>query len=285
MKNLKFSKLMLAFTLVVLTIGMLMYTSCKKQEVNGGRPDKKELTAVQKQRILDAINAIPDIKVKAGKYGFTLPKTLKDGGFNFADPSNGYQFATSSNVEFVETSEGNYMIVSTDGTNANAGGMVVAGESNLDINMAICFSSASDGSSLFDFGSVDSTYGFSMVLGISGDFESLINGDIDPDADITEYIYGFAMYIVFEDQANGSYEVIDFTDPSSFTDDVQGQAVSMLIDFRKAKMYISSEGNLTVGTNTISFNGKYFEVEYDPNGNTNEGTPSEVSGFGTMGCM
>lgn len=274
---------MLAFTLVVLTLGVLTYTSCKKEET-GGRPDRKELTAGQKQKILDAINAIPAIKVKAGKYGFTLPKTLKDGGFNFSESSSGNDFATSSNIEWVETSEGNYMVVSTDNTNANAGGMVVAGSTTLDINMAICVSSAAEGDNFFSFGDVDSSYGFSMVLGIAGDFEALLSGDVDPDADITEYIYGFAMYIVFEDQASGSYEIIDFTAPD--LEDFEGKGISMIIDFRGAKVYISSDGNLTVGTNTISFNGNYFMGAWETDSTSTE-DPSydEVSGFGTMGCM
>ena len=283
MKNLKFSKLMLAFTLVVLTLGVLTYSSCKKEET-GGIPNRKELTAGQKQKILDAINAIPAIKVKAGKYGFTLPKTLKDGGFNFSESSSGNDFATSSNIEWVETSEGNYMVVSTDNTNANAGGMVVAGSTTLDINMAICVSSAAEGDNFFSFGDVDSSYGFSMVLGIAGDFEALLSGDVDPDADITEYIYGFAMYIVFEDQASGSYEVLDFTAPD--LEDFEGKGISMIIDFRGAKVYISSDGNLTVGTNTISFNGNYFMGAWETDSTSNN-DPSydEVSGFGTMGCM
>lgn len=285
MKKLKISKLMLAFTLVVLTLGMLTYTSCKKEGVSGGKPNRKELSANQKQQILDAINSIPEIKVKAGKYGFTLPKTLKDGGFNFSESSSGNDFATSSNIEWVETSEGNYMVVSTDNTNANAGGMVVAGETTLDINMAICFSSASEGGGFF--GDVDSSFGFSMVLGIAGDFEALLSGEVEEDADITEYIYGFAMYVVYEDQASGSYEVIDFTAPD--LEDFESKGVSMIMDFRGAKIYISSEGNLTVGTNTISFNGNYFTADFDfANDSTSSDSEpdfEEVSGFGTMGCM
>jgi len=282
MKKFKISKLMLAFTLVVLTVGTLIYTSCTKHE-NFGKPNRKELTANQKQQILDAINKIPEIKVKAGKYGFTLPKTLKDGGFNFSESSSGNDFATSSNIEWVETSEGNYMVVSTDNTNANAGGMVVAGETTLDINMAICYSSASEGGDFF--GDVDSSFGFSMVLGIAGDFEALLSGEVEEDADITDYIYGFAMYIIFEDQASGSYEVIDFTAPD--LEDFEGKGISMIIDFRGAKVYISSEGNLTVGTNTISFNGNYFMAEWETDSTSSDSEPDfeEVSGFGTMGCM
>jgi len=285
MKNLKFSKLMLAFALAVLTVGTLIYSSCTKPDSNIGQPNRKTLSAHQKQQILDAINAIPEIRVKAGKYGFTLPKTLKDGGFNFSESSSGTDWATSSNVQFVETSDGNIMVVSTDNTNANAGGMVVAGSTNLDINMAICISSASDGNSFFNFGNVDSSSGFSMVLGIAGDFEALLSGDVDPNADITDYIYGFAMYIVFEDQASGSYDVVDFTAPT--LEDFESKGISMIIDFRGAKVYISSEGNITVGTNTISFNGKYFSGawETDSTSNNNEPSYQEVSGFGTMGCM
>jgi hypothetical protein len=285
MKNFKRSKIMLALTIVVLTIVSLTYTSCSKQE-NMGQSSKKTLTAAQTQRILDAINSIPEIRVKAGKYGFKLPTSVKDGGFSFSDPSNGYEFSSSSNVEFVTSPEGNVMLVSTDGACSNAGGMVVAGSSSLDINMAICVSAASQGNEFFDFGTMDSTFGFSMVLGIAGDFEALMNDEIDPNADITDYIYGFAMYIVYKDQASGSYEVIDFTDPNGLTD-FDSKAVSLVFDFRDGKMYISKDGNLTVGSNTISFNGNYFELDWfaDSSATNDDQTPAEVSGYGTMGCM
>lgn len=285
MKRIKFSKLMLAFTFVVLAVGMLTYTSCTKEK-NVGQANRKSLTDGQKQQILDAFNAIPEIQVKAGKYGFTLPKTLKDGGFNFSESSDGTDWSTSSNVEFVENSDGSIMIVSTDNASANAGGMVVAGSTSLEINMAICVSSAADGNNFFSFGDIDSSFGFSMVLGIAGDFEALLSGDVDPDADITEYIYGFAMYIVYEDQANGSYEVLDFTAPE--LEDFESKGISMVIDFRGAKVYISSNGTLTVGSNTITFSGNYYSGIWESDSTSNnEDEPSyqEVSGFGTMGCM
>lgn len=275
---------MLALTIVVLTVVSLTYTSCTKQE-NMGQSNKKKLTTEQTQRLLDAINSVPEIRVKAGKYGFTLPTSTKDGGFSFSDPSNGYEFSSSSNVEFITTSEGNVMLVSTDGTSGNAGGMVVAGSTSLNINMAICISAASEGNEFFDFGSMDSTYGFSMVLGIAGDFEALINGDIDPEADITDYIYGFAMYIVYKDQASGAYEVLDFIDPNGL-EDFESKAVSMVFDFQEGKMYISKDGNLTVGSNTISFNGNYYQLDYSMDSTyTGDDSPPEVSGYGTMGCM
>ena len=306
MKKFKISKLMLAFTLVMLTVGTLIYTSCTKEDNFAGQQNRKILTASQKQKVLDAINSMPEVKLKVGKNGFTLPKTLKNGGFNFSDSSEGSGFSTSdefnfaetsdgtsfsvsSNIQFVETSEGNYILVSSDGASANAGGMVVAGQSNLDIGFAFCATSPSEGSFFTTPGDQpDSSNGFSMVIGISGDFDAIANGEAnqdDPDA-FMKYIYGIAIYVVFEDGAQGSYEVIDFT--ADALNDIKGKAMSMVFDFRKGLAYISSNGNLTVGSNTISFNGNYFQITYDimnPDDSSNNDTPSEVSGFGTMGCM
>lgn len=281
------SKSLLALSLGALTVGTLLISSCSKEENCGAKSANKPatLTPEQQAAVLDYVKQMPDIRVKAGKNGFVLPKPGRD-GFSFSDPSPGYQWGTSSNISVVTdpNTGGTTWVVSSDGGSGNAGGTVVAGNTSLDIGMAFCFSADEEGAGGFMLGGTDSvSTGVSMVIGIAGDFEALMNDEVEEDADITDYFWGYALYLVYADEASGSYEVLDWTQLDEDTDD---KAVALVFDFRNAKMYLSSEGNLNVSGGSIGFSGNYYEIGFDfSEEDAEQEVGGEVSGFGTMGCM
>ncbi|MBK9599499.1 MAG: hypothetical protein IPO60_14610 [Flavobacteriales bacterium] len=92
------------------------------------------------------------------------------------------------------------------------GGTVSAGNTTLDINLAVCFAVGDDalGGGLFgpDMGEV------AGVIGISGDFDALQNGDFsDGESDPFQYFHGFAYYFVYADNlSNTSYDVLNWID-------------------------------------------------------------------------
>lgn len=270
MKTKSISKSLLTLSLGALTVGSLLVSSCSKHEEQPCKTSGKPaaISTEQQQAALKFLQEMPEIRVKAGKYGFVLPKPSRD-GFNFADPSPGYNWGTSSNITVVENPDGSeYIVLNSDGGSGNAGGTVVAGNTSLDIGMAFCFSADEDGADGFLLAGSDSVgTGVSLVIGIAGDFDALINGEVEEDADITDYFWGYALYLVYTDEASGSYEVLDWTNLDEDTDD---KAVALVFDFKNGKGYLSSQGNLNVNSNSIGFNGSYYEFGFDFNDSDSE---------------
>ena len=123
MKKIINSKSLLALSLGVLTVGSLLLNSCSKKEECGATPAKPQtavITQAQKDAALRFIQKMPAIRIQSGKSGFTLPKPNRDGSFNFADPSPGYNFSTSSNIQVVTdpTTGQSTVVLSTDGASA-----------------------------------------------------------------------------------------------------------------------------------------------------------------------
>lgn len=290
MKKNTTSKRLLILFMGLLAGSSLLLNSCSKKEdtlaTKSGTTAKPTggASQAQKDAAVKFFKSIPAIRIQAGKYGFTMPNPLRDNGFNFADASSGSNFSTSSNVQIVTdpNTGGSVLVLTSSGASSNAGGTVVAGSSSLDINLAFCYSASDNAGSITgSLGSAGDSLGtgVSMVIGIAGDIDALINGNVDPDADITDYFHGIAIYIVYTDQASGDYEVLDWTNLGTDTDD---KAVSMLFDFTNGKGYISSSGSLSVDANSMGFSGNYYQLFLDDDDAI---AGSEVSGFGTMGCQ
>lgn len=281
------NKSLLTLSMGALTIGALTFSSCSKQEAGVGNPAQSVGTnQLSQQSAQDFLNNMPEIRVKVGKHGFVLPRPSRD-GFSFADSKPGYNFGSSSTIEIVTDGNGGYKwVLSSDGGSANAGGTVVAGNSSLDIGLAFCFTEDKDASGFLFGPAKDSaqTTGVSTVVGIAGDFESLANGEVAEDADITDYFTGMAIYMVYDGHASGSYEVLDWT---NLDDDTKDKAVSMVFDLKNGKGYISSSGSLNVNSNSIGFSGNYYEFpfSFEKDAENEKGFGGEVTGFGTMGCM
>jgi hypothetical protein len=282
----------------------LVVASCSKESVTntGGITVKPaNATAEQKRAAMELANRAPstvrvydendqrfiDVDFKAKKLAFK-PATERD--FNFATPNNGWNYSNSSDVAWVPAEGGGGILFIGPGSfGGNSGGTVVAGSSALDINYTFCFAADESalGFDLFDTGAELS--GISGVVGIAGDFEALLNEEVDSTANFNDFFQGFAAYFVYADEAQGSYPILNwFDDLDSSADDLADKGFSYVFDFSQGAFYLSESGNMNVSGGSMSFNGEYLGIEglFDALFEESEEEPqfTTVSGFGTMGC-
>ncbi|MDP4588750.1 MAG: hypothetical protein NWS86_11285, partial [Flavobacteriales bacterium] len=210
--------------------------------------------------------------------------------FDFSQPSDGWDFSNSDEVQYVTDDNGGLLIIPVFAFGGNTGGgTIVAGNSALNVDYTFCFSASEEalGLDLFDFGG--DFNGISGVIGIAGDFDALANDEIDEDADFTDFFQGFAAYFVYDDEASGSYNVLnwleDLEDEEADNDET---AFAYVIDFVEPGIYFSADGQLTVSGGQIAFNGEYLAITdfFLDFGDEEEGDLSfdYVSGFGALGC-
>ena len=275
---------------VVFSASALFYSCSKKSEMG---PSSKSNSTVDQQAIKKASNfaaQISRIKIVADNGKVLGNINAKTGSFSFAEPHDGFHFSTNNGWEYVETADGTviYVAAGAFGSNASSGGTVVAGNTSLDINYTFCLA-ASDAGDAFSFGPDTNSTGISIVMGISGDLESIINGNTDG-KDIQDLFNGFAMYLVYADQISGSYDVVNWIDDkSSPFDDNKDKGFAWVIDFKNFHLYFSKEGKLTANGGTIGFEGKYLEFAPDADADDifdfgDNPTVTEVDGSGEMGC-
>lgn len=268
--------------MVLFTGTILLLNSCNKHEdetpaTNNTAPTLTK--AEQEQVIKQLIKKMPELKMIVDKQA---RQVQQPGGFNFADPNPGFNYSSSTGANYVEADHSLYLDASAFGKNS-AGGTVVAGSTSLNINYTFCFSASEEGLGLDLFGMMD---GVSSVIGISGDFEAIMNGEVEGE-NAMEYFNGIAMYMVFDNEAQGSYDVVNFIDNKSADENsLEGNAFAIVIDIKNMKIYLSNEGTLNVSGGSISFNGSYLEIsDFDFNSDLGDDVSwKEVSGFGSMGC-
>jgi hypothetical protein len=129
----------------------------------------------------------------------------------------------------------------------------------------------------------------SGVIGIAGDFEALANDELGEEPDFEDFFEGFAAYIVYDSQANGSYEVLDwFEDLEGGSDDLADHAFSYVLDWSNFGLYFSSAGTITASGASLNFQGEYlslldFVLTLDEEGEE-EMEAEFVEGLGQMGC-
>ncbi|MBP6311190.1 MAG: hypothetical protein KA408_02905 [Flavobacteriales bacterium] len=285
---------LLRFTLPLALIGVLVM-SCNKEPVSLPNPSKAtEITdPVLKRKLWDKGQELPAV----GIYNRTMDKILvfrskNDGSrdFSFSTiPSSGINFASSNGGQWVWTDEGGIVVITEPQAGLGAGGgLVSAGNTTLDINLAVCFALGDEaiGGGLFgpDMGDV------AGVIGISGDFEALQNGNFEDGEDPFQYFYGFAYYFVYADQLEDtSYEVLNWIDDlDQPEDDLDGFSFAFIISFQnEGGIYLSSNGDVTVNGGSMEFNGNYYAIEgvgFFDDDDGQDASYSTVSGYGTMGC-
>lgn len=290
MKKINSVKLMSLIGALAFSAVMLI-TSCNKENVGPGNGNayvsssEKDLAVIKEaKQFADKIKKIKIVDDKGRVKGIYNKKT---GGFSFADGGEGFNFSSSSGVQWVETAEGGTLYISAGSFGGNAGGGTVqAGTSTLDIGYTFCLSASDSSMNLFG----PSFTGVSMVLGIAGDFEAILNGDTTS----AETLFtGMAMYIVYADEAAGNYDVVNWIDnidsTNSNADDFTNKGFAYVMDFTKPALYFSKEGELNVSGGSIGFSGKYLallveednEDPFDLSGNVEV---EEVDGIGVMGC-
>lgn len=254
----------------------------------------KEITDPNLQRkIWDKGQEVPAV----GIYNRTMDEILvfrskKDGSrsFSFSTmPASGINFASSNGGQWVWTEEGGIVVITEPQAGlGGGGGTVSAGNTTLDINLAVCFALGDEaiGGGLFgpDMGDV------AGVIGISGDFEALQSGDFSDGEDPFQYFHGFAYYYVYADQlSDTSYDVLNWIDDlGQPEEDLQDFSFAFIISFQnEGGIYLSKDGAITVNGGSMEFSGNYYAVEgvgFFDDSEDQDASYSTVSGYGAMGC-
>ncbi|MGF1565323.1 MAG: hypothetical protein ACFCUH_08140 [Flavobacteriales bacterium] len=286
MKTTRFLSILTAGSLA---LGAITLNSCSKQAGYAGPGPEVNRKEKAKEFMESLIERMPDIGVYNEKLDQVVVLNPGSREFSFATPNEGWNFSSSTGTQFVPYEEGGgILILSAAAFGGNSsGGTVVAGSTALDITYTFCVSASSEaiGLDLFDYGG-DFT-GVSLVLGIAGDFEALVDGAVDEDSDFNDFFQGLAMYVVYDNEAQGSYDILNWIeDLDTDVDDLAGQGFSYVIDFVDFNLYFSANGELNVSGGEISFTGEYlgfFEL-LDSIEDEEELEFDLVPGFGAMGC-
>ena len=274
-------KIILIQALALFTGALMLFSSCSKQDSNGGNPaaqTKKNLD----RKVRDLLTKLPHARYKSGGPGNGANPSTP---FNFSNHSSGFNFSASPEGVNFSTNTGS-IFFSAGSFGASTGGTVVAGNSSLDINYTFCFSASDSatGLDLFDMGNGGFT-DVSAVIGVSGDFSEL--GNANDSSDFGDFFHGLAFYIVYVDEAEGAHDVVDWFDDISDSTATDDNAFAFVMDFQRGAVYLSTGGKITVSGGSMNFNGEYLEVSgfFDPDFDiSGELTYRIVSGFGTMGC-
>jgi len=281
-----------------LSFGAIVFTGCQKEEITntGSNPltssKKVELTEAQMRKVREISAQIPMVRLYDEVHGRYMDINITERwnrDWTFANPYEGAEYSESGSWVSADGTE--MVVFSVNGTTSGAGGggTVVVGNTTLNIDYAFCFNVdvQAVGLDLFDFGGTFD--GVSGVIGIAGDFEALANDELGEDADFEEFFDGYAAYIVYDSQANGTYEVLDwFEDLEGGSDDLEGNAFSYVLDWTNFGLYFSSAGTITASGASLNFEGEYlslldFDLTIDEEGEE-EMEAEFVDGFGQMGC-
>lgn len=248
-----------------------------------------------KQDISAASERIPAISWYNGTMNkiITFDPKNEAKNFSFSDPNPGWNFSNYNETYWAPSSGGGgILFVGAGAFGGNAGGgTVVAGNTSLNVNYTFCFAASEEalGLDIGGFGGPDFD-GISGVIGFAGDFEALQNGNFDEEEDIFDFFEGIAYYVVYDNEANGSYDILNwFQDLDEPADDLGGEGFAWVYGFEPDawSLYFSESGSLNVSGGTISFNGTYFGLILDFNDLDSDFETLEfveVDGFGTMGC-
>ena len=285
------------FRTFMIAPALLLAVACGKTDYTPGEAPHASRSITDKdtqKKVIEMAGKLPDLAI----YNSTMDKVIiiemnqEKMGFNFADPNDGWSFASSDNIQFTQYGDGTNVVFigsPTSGGGGATGGTVVAGNTALDIAYSFCFSVNEEALGL-DLFSVDADFdGISGVIGIAGDFEALANGEIDEDADITDFFQGYAMYFVYDDEANGTYDILNWLEDVG-SDGLDGDGFSFVFDFQNFDIYFSNDGTLDVSASSMMFDGTYlgfinfFESFFDEDGDLEDADIQEVSGYGEMGC-
>lgn len=285
---------LIRFTLPLALIGFLV-SSCNKETASlPNSANVKEITDQKLQRKLwEKGQDVPAV----GIYNSTMDEILvfrskNDGSRSFAFstmPASGINFGSSNGGQWLWTDEGGIVVITEPQAGMGAGGgLVAAGNTTLDISFAVCFALGEEalGGGLFgpDLGDV------AGVIGISGDFEALQNGDFSDGEDPFQYFYGFAYYFVYaDDLSDTSYDVLNWIeDLDQPEEDLQDFSFAFIISFQnEGGIYLSKDGDITVNGGSMEFSGNYYAIEgvgFFDDEDGEDASYSTVSGYGAMGC-
>lgn len=286
---------------------LLFSTSCTKEanSPNGATDiETRSLTTTpiadkrDQQKIDDAVKRIPGIAVYntvMDKYILLDLSESNQRKFDFSSPGGGVVFTSpDGTVEFVEGANGAYyQVVDPQASSGGGGGLLSAGDVTLNINYVICFSTGDDAFDVDLFGVGAGFDGFSGAIGIAGDLEGLMNGEIDEDTDPFDFFQGFVAFYIFDGSPDGEYDVLDFFDAETGEFDLDGLALAYFLSFQdgEAGIFFGIDGALDFNGGSVAFNGTYWGltdifIDFGGQGeDPEEPEYVEVEGSGTLNCQ
>jgi len=280
------------YALIALAVIAAVASSCTKDAPEAGLYGKPLDMEKYKKKAIEMVRELPDMAIYDHVNDRQITIDFNSKSFSFATPNSGWNYSDDDDLNYVPYSEGGGILyVGPSSLGGNSGGTLVMGTSTLDITYTFCVSVANEALGLDVFFDNESDFdGFSVVMGIAGDFEALENGDIDENSNFYDYFQGIAWYYIYDNEAQGNYEVVDWFDNfdqedySGFGD--KGFACAM--DFQDFDVYFSVDGTITVSGGNMTFNGSYFRLLNLIDSFFDEDFDSidadVVDGFGTMGC-
>lgn len=266
-----------------------IFSSCQKEQVRTGTTQYDRVVTSQEQRAAEELmEDLPNFAVYNEEENKLYTFDPKTRDFSFSTPNSDWNFSNQDGVEYVSNGNQGWVIIPVFNFGANSGGTIVAGNSVLDVDYTFCFSASEEALGLDLFGYGGDLTGVSVVVGIAGNFEALMDGDVDEDADFTDFFHGFAAYYVYANEAQGSYDILNwFDNVDEDVDTLAEQGFAYVIDWIGPGIYFSSDGTLNVSGGSITFNGEYlgitdFALDFEDD---EDGFDfGYVSGFGTLGC-
>ncbi len=273
-------------TLAIITLGYSCQKSAPEARLYGEVLNEDSY----KKKAMEMVRDLPKMEVYDHVNDRVITVNFFEKSFSFASPNSGWNYSDDDDLTYVPNDNGGGILYVGPGSlGANSGGTVVAGNTILDITYTFCVSVSSEALGLDLFFDDQEFDGFSIVMGIAGDFEALQEGELDEDSDFSDFFQGIAWYYIYDNEAQGNYTVLDWfedldDDPDTFSDNGFACAIGM----ENFDVYFSTSGSINVSGGEMTFNGEYFGLLnlFDSFFNEDLDTIEAeiVDGYGTMGC-
>lgn len=296
------------FSTLLIAMSVLLVASCTKDNAgpasSGVDRDSQQAIPVSDKETRKELKSLSDKVSTIAWYNTAMDKIIsfnpqsRSKSFSFSDPNPGWNFSDDSETQWVPAENGGgILFVGAGSFGANSGsGTVVAGNVSLSVSTTFCFSASEEalGLDLVDLGGESPDFdGISGVIGIAGDFEALQNDEIDEEANIFDYFQGMAFYIVYDNEASGNYDILNwFEETDEDPDNLGGKGLSWVYGFSPEEwsFYFSKNGSLNVSGGSMNFDGNYLGISFnfenflEGEGGLDAYTYDEVPGYGEMGC-
>jgi len=280
---------------------LLFSTSCTKDDYNSGDlSNPSDTREIKDKDTRDEIRSAADQVPAISWYNSAMDKIItfdpknEEKSFDFSDPNPGWNTSSADDVYWQPAQNGGGILFIGPGAfGGNTGsGTVVAGNTALNITTTFCFAASEEaiGLDVGGFGGPEFD-GISGVVGIAGDLEALANQEFEDDDEIFDYFEGLAYYVVYDNEASGNYDILNWFDnlDGEDPDDLGGDGFAWVYGFSPDEwsLYFSKNGQLNVSGGNINFEGNYFGLVFSLN-ELDEDIFNfdfvEVTGFGQMGC-
>jgi hypothetical protein len=258
--------------------------SCSKNQTYVAKEEKMTLSPEQYKKFKDKLSAMPMIiKVKDEVNNRFVDFDVRNQtvtfnkSWNFANPTPNTIYAQNGSI---------VVYVSSNSAGWGSGSpthTVTAGNTTLNVQTLCMAVDASAYAAMFagQTGALPID-GISIVMGLDADFSLLANSN---STNFANYFHGLAYYLVYDFNASGSYDVIDWTTMTSLPNSI---AFAMLFSFdynSSGAFYFSQDGTINVSGGDMTFNGNYWGIEMDFNNLSPSLTYNSYPGSGTMGCQ